>query len=160
MANRRKNRPKLVVPWYQQMQDSWCAPAALKEMLEPWEIVVEQEHLARLLKTTKAGTDTKMVKKVLSMFGLNYRSHVQGTYRMIDRALDQLKPVLIAYREPDTEEPHYAVVTKLTSKTILMQDPWMGEDWRMRRADFTPRWRNQNRWMLVIHGRRKGPTKK
>lgn len=142
------------MPFYWQQTDWWCGPAMLQMLLKFYGIFRPQAHLARIAGTTKAeGTGMDEVRHVLKQYGIRYRTRMSGTFADIRRVLDTGRPVAVAYVEPEDDESHYAIVVRLTKRDIVMRDPWHGPRFRMTRKAFLPRWRSENRWMLVPMGR-------
>ena len=60
------------------------------------------------------------------------------------------------HEEPDGEEGHYAVVTAVTKRHVVLNDPWNGLGFRLTRGAFVRRWkhrlagRNFIFWMMTI----------
>ncbi|HRY62219.1 MAG TPA: cysteine peptidase family C39 domain-containing protein, partial [Candidatus Paceibacterota bacterium] len=78
-----------------------------------------------------------------------------ATLEEIEKLLRDGVPAVVYFIEPSEDEHHYAVVTGLTDKEIVLADPWNGADFRMMRDEFEKRWYGyedeKNRWLLAVY---------
>ncbi len=65
-------------------------------------------------------------------------------------------PVIVNYTEPSANEGHFAVVTGVTKKNVILHDPWNGKRFTLSRRSFLARWHDQlpktysKNWLMAI----------
>ena len=143
------------LPYFKQETDYYCGPASLQMILDYFGKHISQKTLARRLKTNvEDGTDHFDLIRVATENNLycyvNQNSFLQEIFHFLSRDL----PVVIDFMEPDGNEAHYAVVIGHDHETLIVNDPWNGEKFRLRREWFEKHWydyeNNAKRWIMVL----------
>jgi predicted double-glycine peptidase len=66
--------------------------------------------------------------------------------------LERKLPVIVDFKEPSSDEGHFAVVCGVGNTHITLQDPWNGKEYRLPQKEFIARWHDgaSRRWIMVI----------
>lgn len=145
----------LDIPYYKQDKIYTCAAASLQAVLGHSGHFKSEKWLERKLKTNpQHGVSHQSLKSVARALGYVCTYARRGSLTQIGYYLSRRLPVIVNYIEPVTEQGHYAVVVGLSSEEVVLNDPWLGPGFKLKRADFLRRWhngrRNSKRWMLVL----------
>ena len=107
--------------------------------------------LAREMKTTeKHGTPRNALAKTVRDAKLSVHAVSRATLNDVQERIKNKSVVIVNFVEPRDEEGHYAIVVGVTPKIVILNDPWNGKNFKMKRADFLHRWNRRNCWMMVV----------
>jgi uncharacterized protein len=138
-----------VQPFQETLHKSYCGPAALKMVLNYYDIEKTEDELAALCGTTSdLGTDDQGIKRAAENCGLKVEIKNESTFDDIQGWLDKKTPVIVNwftsgrpdYPEDSVPEGHYSVVVGLDDKNIYLQDPEVGRLRTITRDDFIRVW--------------------
>lgn len=146
---------KINVPFFYQNADHTCGPAAVQMALAYFGLKVSQEELEKEMDPcVKCGTHRRILMQSLEDRGLAYQVKSQGSLSDIKAFLKQKLLVIVRYLEPDSKEPHYAVVTGVGSASVVLNDPWHGANFKLDSEEFLKRWQeagySNNRWLMAV----------
>jgi len=146
---------KLRLPFYKQDKSYTCGPAALQGVLDFLGTFKSEGWLTSHLHTDKEkGTSHEEMIRLAERLGFQTHTHPRGSLREIKYFLKQELPIIVNYIEPEDEEGHYAVVSGLENGNIILNDPWLGRDFKLQTQDFKKRWHNSagnsQAWLLVV----------
>ncbi len=142
---------------YRHQQNDWyCGPACLQMVLSYFGIRKSQDALARMAKTSKrSGTTRKNLLLAVRRFGLAaFQKEKMTLWDLRHIIADHM--IMINYPELSEDIDHYAVVDRLTAKSIRFFDPWNGEKYAIPLGTFARRWRSKSyrkkypAWALLI----------
>jgi|SRR3989344_7174130 len=146
--------------FYWQKRTWTCGPAALRIVLHKLKIKKTEEHLARLLDTTRLdGTKNKAFAKVARHYNLRHviRSN-SSLNEVFDLMQDRFK-VIVAYFCPINNCGHYAVVNKIGRDYIHLLDPSLGPKIKYKKSYFISLWYSEyekdKRWFIAFKRRGK-----
>jgi ABC-type bacteriocin/lantibiotic exporter with double-glycine peptidase domain len=141
----------LKVPYQRQTTEWNCGPAVLSSVFASFGIEKDQRELAQELGTKeRTGTARRALEKVTRKYGLAAKARTEANFDLIEEALEKKRPVIVNFVEPSDEEGHYAVAVYLTPQTLVLNDPWNGKDFKIKRREFASRWRKRNNWMMTV----------
>lgn len=145
----------LRVPYYHQKTEYTCGPASLKMVLSYFHVVHSEKYLSRRLRTNKdIGSRHLMMRKAAVKQGFYCYVNDEALWEELEYFIRRKLPVIVNYVESDTNESHYAVVSGVSPKRIILADPWLGKDFRLSKLSFLKRWHSQNNdhrhWLMVI----------
>jgi ABC-type bacteriocin/lantibiotic exporter with double-glycine peptidase domain len=147
-----------MIPYYKQEKDWYCGPAVMQMILASQKIMVSQNQLARELKTTKStGTDNANILNCLKKRAFEYEMHrgfnPNTVLNKLKNKLNQKKIVLVTYWHLADKTGHFAIVRKITKKTIILQDPDKGPKYTLKLPTFLKAWRDSEgnaHWHVAI----------
>lgn len=147
---------KLRVPYHRQGKIFTCGPAALQMMLGYFKMAVAQRQLRRRLETSEQkGTSQRSLIKVATKLGFYCYVNDGADWGEIIYWLNRKLPVMVNYKEPKTNEGHFAVVTGYKEGRLLLNDPWNGRNFSLGKQAWLKRWidgeGNHPRWLLVLN---------
>ena len=131
-----------------------CGANALVSVLVFAGLEEREDRVALLAGTTKAGTDTEGVVRVLRYYGLPRRARQQMNVNDLRRAIDAGHPTLLtlqAYRESSRpyrelwDDGHWVVAIGHDKRRILFEDPsafhrtWLADE------ELNQRWHDMDR---------------
>jgi ABC-type bacteriocin/lantibiotic exporter with double-glycine peptidase domain len=131
-----------------------CGANALVSVLVFAGLEEREDRVALLAGTTKAGTDTEGIVRVLRYYGLPRRARQQMNVNDLRRAIDAGHPTLLtlqAYRESSRpyrelwDDGHWVVAIGHDKRRILFEDPsafhrtWLAEE------ELRQRWHDMDR---------------
>ncbi len=145
----------LKVPYFKQDTDYTCGPTALQMVLAFYGIRISEEKLAKLLETNEdVGTRHKAMIDFAREEGCHVYVNTCSTLEEIKKFLEEEKPVIVHFIEPDGNVGHYSVVVYMDDENIVLHDPWNGEGFQMVLRDFENRWYdgnlNSEKWIMVL----------
>lgn len=144
------------IPYFRQVKDYYCGPAALQMVLAYYRIKISQAALAGLLGTTKkSGTRRQALAAVARCFGFKTYCLTNANLRQVERLLKSNVPVIVNYFLKGEGVGHYAVVIGLTSQEIILADPEYGRRHQLSQKEFMDCWfgyhkKTNRRWLLAI----------
>ncbi len=127
--------------YVRQETEYFCAPAVAQMVLTHFGERAAQSEIAAELKTSDlTGTRVEALQAFFSRRGLtaSYKNHAE--WNEIRDALGK-GLVIVGYIEKGGD-PHYALVTSVTTSTVVLNDPWHGEGYRVDKKDFIERWKD------------------
>jgi ABC-type bacteriocin/lantibiotic exporter with double-glycine peptidase domain len=131
-----------------------CGANALVSVLVFAGLEEREDRVALLAGTTKEGTDTEVIVRVLRYYGLPRRARQQMNVNDLRRAIDAGHPTLLtlqAYRESNRpyrelwDDGHWVVAIGHDKKRILFEDPsafhrtWLADE------ELRQRWHDMDR---------------
>ena len=144
-----------------------CGACSLSCVLVYFGIEMREDNIIKLAGTTKDGTDTTGILKVLAYFGLKY-SAGQMTTEDIRRSIDKKHPVIItlqAYGSTDVpycdgwDDGHYVVAIGYDDTRIYFEDPAAYRRTWLSDTELAERWHdiegNGNKlynWGCIVEG--------
>ncbi|OHA60085.1 MAG: hypothetical protein A2589_00140 [Candidatus Vogelbacteria bacterium RIFOXYD1_FULL_46_19] len=145
----------LQTPYYKQDKVYTCAAAALQSVLGHWGCHKSEAWLERKLKTDpRHGVSHRRLEGVSRQLGFACTFAGRGSLALIGYYLKKGSPVMVNYIEPATNQGHYAVVVGLSETEVILNDPWLGERFKLKQNEFMRRWhngrKNSKHWMLVL----------
>ncbi len=142
-------------PHRRQINDWYCGPATLQMILSGFGIRASQEALARTSGTNERhGTPRAGLLRALRAHGLRGSARHGRGLEELDAAVLSGKAVIVLYVEKEADEGHYAVFLGTSRGRVLLNDPWHGARYALKRGEFLKRWRGSakrwTRWALVV----------
>lgn len=149
-------RSYLKIPFIGQQKDYYCGVAVVQMILKYYGIMADQEYLATVLKTSiDHGTRNKNIIDILNKYGILCEAKNNSKIEDIFQYLEEGKPVIVNYIEPNNNEGHYSIVIGYTEDRIILNDPWNGQAFTLDIEKFKQRWRDgENKypnWLLVVY---------
>ncbi len=146
---------KLLITFYKQKNAYYCGPAALEMVFDYFGERQPQEKLAKEAKTNKKeGTSNSEMIKVAIKHGFHCYASDNSTFFKIKHFIELGLPVIVNYIEPVENEGHYAVVSMINRRNIVLCDPWNGRNFKLAWPEFLKRWHNKKnthkKWIMVI----------
>lgn len=148
------------IPFFRQSTNYTCGPACLQMLFAMHGLEHTEDELTMSAGTTiETGTAKKSMATIARKAGFKTRTHNRATWGDIINALKAGTPALVNYVEPDTDDSHYALVVGYKDGNVLLHDPWNGEYFQMKRAQFLKRWlghrvRAKDRgWMMIVESK-------
>lgn len=141
------------LPFFHQKSEYTCGPASLRMVFDFFGLKTKEDELKKLLKPNKIiGTKHKALIKIAQKKGFYCYVHEKANLSQLKNFLDRGFPVIVNYVEPDSNEKHYSVVIGYNKSKIIMNDPWIGEKFKINLKDFEKRWhgRKNKRWLMTI----------
>ncbi len=148
------------IPHHEQETDFTCGPAALKMVLDGlWGIRIEEQSLAEQLGTdAHIGTRQKVLAKFVEDLGLESVVHHSTTkVSEIGQLMRARHVVIVCYWLESENTDHYAVVSRINNREIVLHDPWTGPESSMSLEEFDAAWRGdssvpmrRDRWLLAV----------
>lgn len=140
------------VPYRKQQKEQWCWPACLQMVVMALHNRrIYQGPIARNSATNKDGTGTRGMVESAKKAGLPMDSVTLAKWSDLEKSLTRGLPPIVSYNEPEDNDPHSAVLVKLTSRRVYLNDPWPkhGRNFSMTRKAFYKRWCEQNRHVMI-----------
>ncbi|HQU08287.1 MAG TPA: cysteine peptidase family C39 domain-containing protein [Candidatus Paceibacterota bacterium] len=143
------------VPYRRQQTKYSCGPAALQMVLEYFGSTCQQRVLAKQMRAQPViGTSTAHMVRAAARRGfccyVNDRSSLDDIRYFLTKKL----PPIVRFVEPTTEDDHYAVVSGINNRSIILNDPWNGENFRITHKEFIRRWHSEDHshvaWLMVL----------
>lgn len=146
---------KLKVPFYKQETDYTCAAACIKMLLENIGIIYSEKELALELKTDPStGVKNFHIIEFIEKIGLKCQFSTNSKIIHITDLLNKKIPVMVNWVEPQDDDGHFSIITGLTDTSLILNDPWHGQDFEIDIQEFENRWfdssKTINRWMFFI----------
>jgi len=146
---------KIDIPYHPQKMDYLCGPASLQMVFGYFKDNVSQTKIAKeALTDVEQGTDNAEMIRVATERGFYVYVNDHSTFYEIRHFLERGLPVIVNYIEPSHDDGHFAVVSGMTSRKMILHDPWNGKDFKMSYKEFTKRWygeKNKHReWIMVV----------
>ena len=145
------------IPYYEQKTDYTCGPACLKMVFEHLGQKTTKRELAAFMNTTsEAGTHTDEMPRAARAHGLSAFTKKGASVEDIKDFIRRGIPVIVDYVEPEAEDRHFAVAIGFDDETLVLNDPWHGEGFRLQIGEFERRWadlRNRyQKWFMAVYG--------
>jgi len=146
----------LKLRFFHQMKEYTCGPASLKMVFDFFGEHLSEKKIAKIAKTGRNGTSHENIILTARREGFYCYVHENASINQIKHFIDLDLPVIVDYKEPDSDEGHYSVVIGYGKNGIIMNDPWNGRRFSIPNADFKKRWHDSmknhsyNRWVLVL----------
>ncbi len=150
------------VPYYRQLNNYYCGPAALEMIFDFYGPDVSQSEIADVARTAPDGTYTPdMVRAAhFSNLSISARRNIAGytarrlgyaAFECWDMTIDQLKSLI------NTGHPvivlttwHYRVAVGYSSSRVIFQDSYWGENYSMTYEAFDSAWDYSSHWALFV----------
>lgn len=147
----------LRVPYYKQKTSYTCGPAALRMVFAYFNKRVPEHSLAKKMRaSTTRGTTHQAMIRTARQTGFYVYVNPHATFEELVFLLAWRYPVIINYTEPSGNIGHYAVVTGITKKRVILHDPWNGNRFILSRRSFLARWYDMlprsisEHWLMAI----------
>jgi ABC-type bacteriocin/lantibiotic exporter with double-glycine peptidase domain len=142
------------IPYHRQANEWYCGPATLQMALGAFGIRASQRVLARASGTnTKNGTPRAGLVRTLRAKGLRSEARHGRSLAELAKTVREGRVTVVLYIEPEGEA-HYAVLTAVGRRRVLLHDPWHGPRYSLPRAEFLKRWRGTAkrwpRWAMIV----------
>ena len=148
---------KLKIPFYQQDTDHTCGPVSLQMVLSFLGDFKSEKSLSEEAHTNHdVGTKHNAMIETARKEGFYCYVNNDSSWEGIENFLAEGLPVIIHFAEPQAEEEHYAVVVGLLKGEIILNDPYNGKNFKMKKKEFLSRWHGiqgnnkYDRWIMVI----------
>lgn len=146
----------LEIPFYKQKEDYTCGPVTIKMVLGFYGVKESVENLKNKchVSETKGTTRANMIK-VLKNFGLYVHAHADASLEEVGELLKKGKAVVVNFREPSSNEGHYAVARGISGGKIFLRDPYNGADFSLKIKEFTAGWHGYHKsvnknWIMAV----------
>jgi len=151
----RKSKVSVKVPYYKQQETYTCGPASMQMIFDYFRYYQSQNELAKQMGTNKErGTDNDRLVKTATSHGFFCYVNNNSSFDEIRHFLGRGLPSIVNFIEPINNEIHFAVVSGLTRRSIILNDPWNGKNFKMLRKDFLDRWHDSRNihkeWIMVV----------
>ncbi len=157
---------KLDVPYRKQVNDYMCGPATLQMVLAFFGDYRSQRKVRKLMMAspreleTRSADNNKMVKAV-QRAGFYAYVNDYSSLAELKYFISQGYPVVVNYIEPSDEDGHFAVAKGYNTElqTIILSDPWNGDDFMLPEEQFMTRWHAKwwrasegykGHWLMVV----------
>lgn len=148
---------KLSIPHRRQVNDYMCGPATLQMVLAFLGEQKTQRSIRKLMMVspkelqTKSADNNKMVRAI-QRAGFYAYVNDHSNIDELKSFINQGYPVVINYIEPSNDDGHFAVVKGYNPllKTIILNDPWNGDDFTFSEKEFIERW--HPKWWRASEG--------
>ena len=149
MATARKTIRIETRPFQEPLNRGLCGPSSLKIVLDYYGVRASLSGLAKLCATSpELGTDARGIKHAATILGFTATSKDRSSFRDVDRWLRKGVPVIVDWMtsgrpsasSQQLPDGHYSVVTGLTPREIILNDPEIGGFRRITRSDFERVW--------------------
>ena len=146
---------KINVPFYRQDTDYTCGPTSLQMVFSFFGSFKSEAELTKnLLANSEVGTKHQHMIDVATRNGFFCYVNNASTFSELKVFLNKGLPIIVDFTEPTGGEPHYAVITGISRRRVILNDPANGEDFELSEKDFLSHWRDSStrseRWMMVI----------
>ena len=145
------------VPHKYQNRDYTCGPVVIEMMLNYLGIEEHRKDLVKELRTTKRfGTHNSDFAQLIKKRGLYYVVKKNSNIKTIKKFVDSDIPVIVNYKEPSEEAPHFGIVVGYTKDRLILNDPHPknGRGFKINIAEFEKRWFGEKppvkRWLIAI----------
>jgi len=136
----------LNLPYYKQTEEFTCGPVCLQMLFEFFDKKLDSKKISSLVAATALyGTSHLALIRVVKNFGFYSYAHTNSSLKDIKYFIDLGLPVLVNYLESSNNEGHYALVVGYTLTSLVMNDPWNGEHFKINFKEFDKRWFNSTR---------------
>jgi predicted double-glycine peptidase len=123
---------------------------------------LSEEEIASISRTNKRhGTSYSRMIATAEHHGFECETRSKSNLKEVKKHIEKKIPVIVRFREPEEEKQHYAIIVGIGVKYVVLNDPWHGKNFRMKRPEFMRRWhgnqteKSKLRWMLVITPKKK-----
>lgn len=146
----------LDVPYFKQDTGYTCGPASLQMVLAFHGVRESEEHLAKELESNmEDGTCHQNMIEAATSRGFHCYVNDNSSLEEISFLLSHDIPLIVHFLETSDREDHYSVVVGLSSKEVIINDPWNGERTHLTKRAFMDRWTcahvgNCKEWLMAI----------
>ena len=143
----------LKTPYLKQKTIYSCGPAALSMHLGYFGILLTEDELLQKLQTDPdTGTKYTKIVETAQENGLLTYFTKKGTLEQIEFYIKKNLPVMVDYIEPIDGDGHYALVIGFDETHIILNDPWYGEKFSMKKERFLNSWNHKDhgQWMMIL----------
>jgi len=146
---------RIKVPFHKQKTIYNCGPAALQIIFNYFGISITQTELEKKLETDPTnGTSHQKIIEVAREYGLFCYVNNDSSLKEVYYFLQQRLPAIVNFIEPSNDESHYAVIIGINKQSVLLNDPWNGKNFKIKKKEFDKRWHNEEgtnkRWIIVF----------
>ena len=132
---------KLKIPFYKQDTDHTCGPASLQMVLSFLGDFKSEKSLSEEAHTNHGvGTKHNAMIETARKEGFYCYVNNDSSWKEINNFIADGLPAIIHFAEPKAEEEHYAVVIGLEKGEIILNDPWNGKNFKIKKKEFLSRW--------------------
>lgn len=133
------------LPYYKQEKDYTCGAATARMMINGLLNINKTESFyAALLKTNEdVGTQREWFENLNSLNNIECKTGTHATLQTLQQLMQEDYFIALLYiLHLPNEKPigHWAVLKKLNKNTIILQDPWMGDDHQLPLPFFLENW--------------------
>jgi len=122
-----------------QENEAYCGPAVVQMVLASFGITKTQQEIATELETDMVeGTSAKELEAFFVKQGLKVERKNDATWSDLEAALTK-GLVIAGYIEQDGD-PHYGVVREVGEESVVLADPWRGDNFTLSKQEFLERW--------------------
>lgn len=146
---------KLQIPYHRQREIYTCGAATLQMVsgyFKKWHSQAELERLTGA-QPERGTPNSEMIRAATDAGFFCYVNENSSLYE-IKHFMQKGLPVVVNYIEPSRDEGHFAVVSGFNRRSIILNDPWNGQNFRLKQAEFVRRWHAEidpyKRWLMVI----------
>src|SRR3989344_5023288 len=124
-----------------QENDHYCGPAVVQMVLKRFGTELTQQEIAKELEIDMVvGTSAKELEKFFKQRGFVVDRKNNAEWG--DLAVSLAKgTVIVGYVEREGD-PHYALVRSVSEDTIIIADPWHGDNYSLSKTEFEERWKD------------------
>lgn len=148
---------KLKIPFYKQDTDHTCGPTSLQMVLSFLGDFKSEKSLSEEAHTNHdVGTKHNAMIETARKEGFYCYVNNDSSWDEIKKFITKGLPSIIHFAEPQSEEEHYAVVVGFEKNKIILNDPWNGKNFKMKKKEFLARWSGSQgnhkykKWIMVI----------
>lgn len=143
----------LLIPFFKQKTSYTCGPTALEMVFSFFGKKLTQSQLAEEGHTNKNfGTSHKDMINTACKEGFFCYVNENSSIEEIKHLLSVKLPVIIDFTE--SGEGHYSVVSGISSRKIILNDPWEGKNTTLSIKNFTDRWHDNltksKGWIMAL----------
>lgn len=128
-------------PYVKQETEYYCGPAVAQMVLAHFGVSATQADIAKELNTDHVvGTSVKELQSFFSRREFIVSCKNNASWDDITKELTH-GLVIVGFIEQGGD-PHYALVTAVKEDAIVLNDPWHGEGFTLKKEEFLERWKD------------------
>lgn len=138
------------VPYYQQINNTYCGPAVMQMVLGYYNVTLDQEYIADKVSTDNITNSSNICNFFSNYTWSNYMFKVQCASNVTMEKIEEIvcnesRPVIVLQRLAINDEVygHYRVVVGADNDYMYVIDPLFGLN-KTRKEDFLMLWRKNN----------------
>ncbi len=145
----------LPVPFFKQDRSFTCGPTAVQMACAFWGARLSESKLVKLAHSSPFGTSHGGLLQSVLDAGLYCYLNADTSIEEIKYLLRSGWPVIVNYTEPSTNDGHYAVAVGFSERSIILNDPWNGPNFKLPWPEFERRWydhglHRSSHWLLAV----------